>query len=207
MLASLSRFDDVAARCDRLVGQQQAVAAELVNVQNEVVKLKSDRELYEKVVEVLKKLVEKTTERDLKKVEQFVSMGLHNVITDQTIHCLVRPDEKAGASKVRITGKVGKIEGPFVDSFGGGVWNVASVILRVMTILRMRHRKRLILDEALNNLSSSYQENMSNLLASLVHKLGFKCLLVTHQDRFAEGADRVYKASLKNGELKLDRIK
>ena len=203
MSAALRSFELLSGRCERLRGQQEALLSELGGVQEEIIDLQERRSLYTKVVEALKFIVEKATKEDLQKVEKFVTMGLQRVIHDQKISCLVQAE---GASKVHITGKKGDFEGPFVESFGGGVWNVVSVILRIITILRMKQRKRLFLDESLNNLHVSYLGNVGDLLKSLVEKLGFKALMITHQEKLAERADRVYQASLKGGEFVLEKV-
>lgn len=204
MRDSLDSFEETLQECHRIQGYQQAVLEELDAVQEKIVDFQDNKALYFKVVEALRFIVEKTTEKDLGRIERLVTLGLHQVIEDQQISCKVTTD---GASKVHITGKQGDFEGSFVDSFGGGVWNVASVILRLMAILRMKQRKRLFLDESLNNLHVSYLGNMGDLLNSLVEKLGFKALLITHQEKLAERANRVYKASYENGELVLERVK
>lgn len=203
-MSYLDTFSDLVARCDRLQGQLQAVEGELRGVQVELIDLQDKRELYTKAVEALKVVVEHMTERDLKKIEDFVTMGLQKVIDDQKISCKVVAE---GSSKVHITGRKGDFEGPFVDSFGGGVWNVASFILRIIAILRLKLRRRIFLDESFNNLHVGYLENLGELMSSLVNKLGFKCLLITHQERLAECADRVYVASLRKGFFVLDRTK
>jgi hypothetical protein len=208
----MERFEALKTRCDRLVGQKEAVVTELKAVQTEVVELTDQRDLLSKCVEVMKQVVEKATERDLRQIEQFGSMALHKVIHDQVINCQVRPHETAGASKIIITGHKatakGDIEGPFTESFGGGSWNVVSVMLRIMTILRMKQRRRLFLDQSFGDLHVSYLDAMGDLMTALVRKLAFKCLLVTHQAKLAERADRIYRASLVNGdELTLDRAK
>lgn len=201
---SLGSFEEMVGQCARLQGQREAVQAELDQVREKIVEIQVKKDLYSKVVEALKFIVEKTTEKDLRKVEQLTTMGLHRVIEDQRISCKVVAE---GASKVHITGCQGGFEGSFVKSFGGGVWNVVSVILRIIAVLRMKQRKRLFLDESLNNLHVSYLGNMGDLLRSLVEKLGFKSLLITHQERLAERANRVYVASSRNGEMLLERGK
>lgn len=203
-MSYLDSFSDLVTRCDRLHGQLQAVESELQGVQVELTDLQDKKELYSKTVEALKVVVEHMTERDLKKIEDFVTMGLQKVIDDQKISCKVVAE---GSSKVHITGKKGDFEGPFVESFGGGVWNVASFILRIISILRLKLRRRLFLDESFNNLHVGYLENLGDLISSLVNKLGSKCLLITHQDKLAECANRVYVASQKSGALSLERTK
>jgi len=195
-----------------LIGQRDAIRSQLEATSKEVADLKNKKSLYFRAAEVLRKLVEKTAEKDMEKVENFVSLGLHKVVHDQTIDCKINISPTVGASKVYITGAKktdkGIIEGPFTENFGGGSWNIASFVLRLITILRMDLRKRVFLDESFNNLSEEYQPAMGELIRSLVEKLVFKCLLITHMTRFNEVADRVYRASLVGGdELVLHREK
>lgn len=200
-------LESLSDRCSRLLGQRQALQEELALAQGEVQSLQRKKTVYSKSSEVLKLLIEKVTERDLKKVAQFVTRGLHQVIHDQKIDCLIEPHPTSGASKIIISGRKGDHVGPFVGTFGGGTWNVSSVVLRVITILKLQLRKRLFLDESLNRLSPGYYANMSAFMRYLVEKTGFKCLLLTTLPYYAEGAHRSYDVFLRKDELVLERAK
>ncbi len=83
---------------------------------------------------------------------------------------------------------------PIMESFGGGVLAFVSLLLQVVVVMALDHKRVLFLDESLAHLSSQYHENASKLLRKLCAELDFKILMVSHQSAFAEHADRHYRA-------------
>lgn len=195
------------ARYQKLQGKREALSHRIEGLEVDVARLRSHKSLLDKVAIVLKKLVDRATKEDLTKIEEFVTSGLQKVFYDQDIECKIRTTSKTGVSKLAIVGKQGPVEGPFLTTFGGGAWNVASFLLRIIVILRTKMRRRIFLDESFSKLSDKYQPAMSELVSSLAEKLGFQILLVTHQPTFAEHADRVYRAKKSRNKLILTQEK
>ena len=64
--------------------------------------------------------------------------------------------------------------------------------------------KVLFLDEALSNISTQYLDNFFAFVKELTNKIGLTVILITHDTRFLEYADRIYKVS--DGVYTLDGI-
>ena len=60
-----------------------------------------------------------------------------------------------------------------------------------------------MLDEAYSNISKNYISDFFDFLSKLCEKLQFTLILITHDERFIEYADRVYEIS--NGYVTLTK--
>jgi ABC-type nitrate/sulfonate/bicarbonate transport system ATPase subunit len=76
-----------------------------------------------------------------------------------------------------------------LDSSGGGVVDVASLGLRIASLVltKPERRRLLCLDEPLKHLSRSYVPRAKEMLETLTEELGFQLILVTHDSRLRMG--------------------
>lgn len=88
-----------------------------------------------------------------------------------------------------------KVSG-LMESFGGGVAVLTSVMLRMIFIMLTGRPKFIILDETLNPISEKYREHTSQLLSKLCEQLGFVITIVTFDENnlFSSYAHTVYEA-------------
>lgn len=168
---------------------------------------------YEKSVKLLQKLVEDKKQATVTKIEQLVSYGLQSVFEDDSYQFKIIDSIKR--NQVDYEFIVTSDSNPssegvdIMDSRGGGLVNIISMLLRViMLILTDRTAERfLVLDEPFNNLSPIYHDNLVKLLKKLVAKLNFQILMVTHQRSLLELGDVVYEYKKKNKVTSAYRLK
>jgi energy-coupling factor transporter ATP-binding protein EcfA2 len=75
---------------------------------------------------------------------------------------------------------------------GMGVKCVISAILHIY-FLQCKNSKILLLDEAYSNISKEYVADFFDFLYKLCEKLQFKIVLITHDERFVDYANKVYR--------------
>jgi DNA repair exonuclease SbcCD ATPase subunit len=80
-----------------------------------------------------------------------------------------------------------------MNSYGGGVVSIISILLRIVTIVTLNLRRILILDESLAQLSSNYTANAAQFFKELGATLNFTIIMVTHDHSYVEYADKVYE--------------
>ena len=97
-------------------------------------------------------------------------------------------DETNVASGLKVSG--------LMDSFGGGVVVLTSVMLRMIFIMLTGRPKFIILDETLNPISEKYREKTSQLLSKLCEQLGFVLVIITFDENglFSSHAHTMYEA-------------
>jgi DNA repair exonuclease SbcCD ATPase subunit len=127
------------------------------------------------------------------KIESIVSGGLQMVFNDKSMGLILNKKETARGSSYELLMRQGDFTGKPMESFGGGVVNVISFLLRVIMVKRFRLAKFLALDESFNNVSEGHLGLVSEMLQKLCRDHGFTILAVTHQPVLAQAADRAYR--------------
>jgi ABC-type branched-subunit amino acid transport system ATPase component len=132
-------------------------------------------------------------------IEGICSAGLTSVFGEQ-VQLKLNQVVKARRVEVEISVKTGDLETPIMDARGGGMAAVAGFLLKVTRLLLTRGARRIIVaDEPFSQLSSDYAPKVAEFLAELCEQTGLQIIMVTHDDAFAEAADRVIRLKTKDG--------
>jgi hypothetical protein len=156
-----------------------------------------------KVGELFRALMDLLVLKHVRSVEGVVTDGLRSIFVDQNLSfeaeivqrynriCIdffIRQERGGGKYLVR---------GNPLDSFGGGPSSIASLVLRLLVLLKLKRWPLLLLDETLSPVSSDYIEATSLFFKKLATSLGIPTLLVTHKQEYIEYATLSYLASEK----------
>ena len=173
----------------------------------EIIFLESEISLLEKVSSLFKHLLDNLLDKKKQEIQNLVTFGLKTVFTDLDLkfHIDIEPKNNTIATSFR-TEQVGVADGDVLESFGGGVVNIESFLLRIITLFQTKLSPYLFLDEVFSNLSGEYVENCSLLLNTLCKKLGLTLFVVTHEELMLNNANKVYKAYSKKNNLFLSEI-
>lgn len=178
------------------------------NIQDEVTRLELDIATLDKVSSLFKHLLDALLDEKKQEIQHLVTYGLKTVFTDQDLKFHINIEPKYGTISTSFkTEMVGVAEGDVLESFGGGIVNVESFLLRIITLFQTKLSPFLFLDETFSNLSDEYVENCSSLLKNLCEKLGLTIFLITHNELMLSNADKVYKASSAKNKLCLEGVK
>jgi len=177
-------------------------------MQDEVDRLDVDIATLDKVSSLFKHLLDALLDEKKQEVQELVTYGLKTVFTDQDLKFHINIEPKYGSISTSFkTEMVGVAEGNVLESFGGGVVNIESFLLRIITLFQTKLSPFLFLDETFSNVSEEYVENCSLLLKNLCEKLGLTIFLITHNELMLSHADKVYKASSVKNKLYLEGVK
>lgn len=157
-------------------------------------KLKEIEELkvaHVKAIGVIDKAIQIISANGIGKIESVVSDGL-KLVFDDDLKLVIERREGTKGDSYRLLVKKGDIIGNPIDTFGGGVVNVISFLLRVIMIQRFKLSKFMALDESFNNVSAEYVGKISQMIKTLCDDYGYTVLSVTHQSVLAAAADRVF---------------
>ena len=175
--------------------------------ETEINSLEEEVVLLDKVSGLFKHLLDALLEEKKKDIEHLVTYGLKTVFTDQDLKFHIDIETKYGGISTSFrTEQVGVAEGDVLESFGGGIVNLESFLLRVLTLFQTNLSPFLFLDESFSHLSEEYIENCSLLLNSLCKKLGLTICNITHKELMPYYADKTYKASSKDNKFILTEI-
>lgn len=177
--------DHAQQRCDHLRAEVTALGATI------------DRLV--KVEELFRALLDLLVVNRVRVLEGVVSDGFQTIFSGLNLHFESDIGPKYG--KVSIDFKIRQggddgivIRGSPLGSFGGGPASVASLILRVLTLLRLKRYPFLILDEVLQAVSDEFVDPTGRFLEGLARSMGVHVLMITHKPAYLDHATRSYQA-------------
>ena len=163
---------------------------------DEYSKLVDNRSLLERSKPFIDDIIEKFSESSLKKLEDLLSLGLMRIFQDRDYKVEIKVSEKR-SSKCADLYLIDNGH-PFLmrDScVAGGILVVVGFLIQVFYVANLDIAKILFLDEALSNISTQYLDNFFSFVKELSIKIGLTVILITHDTRFLEYADRIYKVA------------
>ena len=195
------RVRTLSNRTIRLTTLRDQVQDDLTVKQAEVATLSQRIELLVKVGELFRTLMDLMVVKQVRVVEEIVTEGLQSIFHDLDLS--FESDIVPRYNKIAVDFYIrqGQKDDPLsfrgrpMESFGGGPSSVASLVLRVLTVLRLKLWPVLILDEALGAVSDEYTDQTALFLRTLAQKLGVDILLVTHKQAFLDHANVAYRCS------------
>lgn len=212
---SRDRLRAVRERASGLQALRDQLRKELVEREKEVEQLTYRLDLLTKVGELFRALMDRLVMDHVKSIEEVVTEGFRAIFTDQRLSFEAEVGTRYNKLSidffVRQDDQVYPVRGHPLEAFGGGPASIASLILKVLVLRRLKKYPLLALDESLAAVSADYVSNTSHFLRQLAKKTGISTLLVTHNHGFLEHAVLGYKATqvrTDEGEryLELDRI-
>ncbi len=196
-----ARVRAVEAKAAKLVAFRDRLVSDLAKKEKEVVALSDRAEKLAKVGELLRTLLDKLVDKQVRIIEDVVTEGFRSVFHDQVLNFEAEVSQKRDRTHIEFFIRQGAKEDPLshrgspLASFGGGPSSLASLTLRVLAILRLKLFPFLALDEALGAVSPEYVEHTSRFIKGLSDKMGIDTLLVTQEHAFIEHADRASRCS------------
>lgn len=185
-------------RMDRIHQRRDFERQAAERIEKRLKEIEEDKANLLKAVGLIDRAIEVISANGVGRIETTVSNGLRLVFEDPTLALKINKKEGARGNSYEIEGQQGEgerlVAGPFLETFGGGIANVAAFLLRVIMLKRFKMARFLVLDESFNNVAAQSQPMVSELLRTLTRDGGFTILAVTHQPILARAADRIYRA-------------
>lgn len=195
------RVQAVGVRSVRLVTLRDQLVSDLAETRSEIERLSGEVELLTKVGELFRMLMDKMVTNQVHVIEQIVTEGLQSIFHDLDLYFESEIGPKYNKIAVDFYIRQGPADDPLshrgrpLEAFGGGPTSVASLTLRVLSVLRLKLWPFLILDEALGAVSDEYTSPTARFLQTLAAKMNMDILLVTHKPAFTDHADLAYRCA------------
>lgn len=171
----------------------------------EVADLDVEVELLTLVGELYRKLMDALVLGQVQSIEGVVTEGLKAVFYDQELVLESEVTQKYNKVNIDFFLQQGTkdgmvIRGKPLESFGGGPASVASLVIRLMTMLRLKRWPVLLLDETLAAVSDDYVDQMGAFLKRLAQSAKIDVLLVTHKQAYLDHANVAYQGGEELGQ-------
>ena len=165
---------------------------ELADYDRKIKGIQESRQYYKKAIDII-------YERSIQELKDVINSALNYIFTDKCLEVDIELSDKRGKSLTFVIKNNNK-KVNLKRGMGMGVKCVISCILHIY-YLQCKDSKILMLDEAYSNISKSYICNFFDFISKMCDKLGFIVILITHDERFIDYANRVYEVS--NGNVTL----
>lgn len=170
--------------------------ASIRNLNSQIQDYISNRDLLENSKPYIDDLIDKFSETALKRLEDLLSLGLARIFQDRDYSVEIRVSEKRSAKCAELylidDGHAFLMRDSCV---AGGILVVVGFLIQVFYVANLDLAKILFLDEALSNISTQYLPNFFSFVKELSIQIGLTVVLITHDTRFLEYADRIYKVA------------
>lgn len=181
--------------CVILSHTQDALSAEAGELTRRQTALKTRAESMQLAAAVLQQLVDEVGAANISRLEHLVNSALRTVFHDLDLQFRIVSEIKRNTNSYRIVVFHNGVEGS-TESFGGGVYAVIALVLKILFNILAKRYPLLVLDESLAMVSEQYISRVSQLIKELSAEFSMPILLVTHQPGFAAEANRTYEISL-----------
>jgi DNA repair exonuclease SbcCD ATPase subunit len=193
------RVRRVSSTRTRLTALRDRVSTELGAKQQEITDLEAREGRLLKVGELFRALMDQLVVDQMRSIESIVTEGLQAIFPDQNLRFEAQVSTKYNKISIEFfivqQGDRVEIRDNPLEAFGGGPSSVASLILRILTLLRLRRSPFLFLDETLGAVSEEYIEGAGQFLHKLAARSDLDVLLVTQQRSYATYAQVAYQAT------------
>jgi hypothetical protein len=175
------------------------LAVKLSETTTEVVALGLEIEKFLKVEELFRVLMDQLVVQQVRALEAVVTDGLQTIFVDQDLHFESDIEAKYGKVSIDFQLRQGGLDHPLsirgkpLESFGGGTSSVISLILRVLTLLKLKRLPFLVLDETLLAVSDEYVAATGKFLEALARTMNLHFLLITHKPAYLDHSNRAYQ--------------
>lgn len=178
------QLQTVEANKNTLESLLASTVCELTKAENKLQEIVTSRQYYKKAIDLV-------YERSIKELKDVINSALTYIFPDKNIEMDIELSDKRGKSMTFVITHNNKRVN-LKRGMGMGVKCVISCILQ-MYYLQCKNSPYLLLDEAYSNISKEYIANFFDFLSRMCEKLGFTIVLITHDERFIQYADRVYE--------------
>lgn len=170
----------------------------------ELQQILQDQQTYEQSIDILKKMMDKLSKSQITHLSDLLNSAVQTIFFDRQYSIELQVTELRNQNQLKILLHEDTNEGHVVSDIndnGYGLKGIIGFILQCYFIIYYKQTPILFLDEAFGNLSSQYLPYLKSLINSLTAKYGFQFVLITHDERLMELADRTYRVRLGNVQL------
>lgn len=170
----------------------------------ELQQMLQDQHTYEQSIEILKRMMDQLSRSQINHLTDLLNSSVQSIFFDRQYSIELQVTELRNQNQLKILLHEDTTDGHIISDIndnGYGLKGIIGFILQCYFIIYYKQEPILFLDEAFGNLSSQYLPYLKALVNSLTNKYGFRFVLITHDERLMELADRTYRVTL--GEVKL----
>lgn len=195
-LTASQRVKALVQRASRIQAVRDQAREELETRGKEIDRLAQRIDVLVKVGELFRALMDRLVMSHVRSIEAVITEGLRTIFFDQNLtfeaEIATRRDRICIDFFIRQERGRQVIRGRPMTNFGGGPATIASFVLRLLVLMKLKRTPMLFLDETLSAISPEYIEQTGLFLKKLSTSTKTPILLVTQQHAFIDAATVSY---------------
>ena len=199
-----SKMTDLYIQYNSIKTSLDAANRSLKELNEEHASLLKNKDTLDRSKPFIDDLIDKFSETSLKKLEGLLTLGVSRIFYDRNYKVQIQVTEKRSSKCAELylidSGHAFLMRDSCV---AGGILVVVGFLIQAFYVANLDLSKVLFLDEALSNISSQYLDNFFEFVKELSKQIGLTVVLITHDNRFLDYADRLYKVN--NGVYTLEK--
>lgn len=208
MIALKNRIEKHRTFIERKKGYMDSLHNQIENAKEQKEELNVSLQDHEEALTIIKQVGQKTQEKLQYHISDITSLAMEAVL-DTPYKLSVQFVERRNKMECDLLFE--DPDGQYVDPLtaaGGGVVDIASFALRnaSWSMQTPKTRPTIILDEPLRFLDKSKHEKASEMIKQLSEKLGIQFIIITHEEKLTEAADRVFNVIKKGKVSKVKQV-
>lgn len=187
--------DDIAA----VKANRDLVRTQIISTTASITSSRYKADLNQRGSEVIKKWLEDLLRSNVDSISELVTTALNHIIFDQKLTFRIIQEPKYHRLAMRFVIEENGVEADPMASYGGGAVVVASFVLRVAIMARLKMSNLLLLDESMFALANRYVPAAADFMKQLSEETGINIFMVTHNDEFMANAHLAYEGYTETG--------
>lgn len=184
----------------------------VLDIEGRLLFLEGEAELLSRVADLFRHLIDQEVLANARTAQDLLTEGLQAIFDDLDLSVRADVDVERGKVSVDLI-TVQKepdgssTEGLALDSYGGSVATVQSVLLRIVVLSRRGLRPLLVLDESLTAVAENYVPRVGRFIAALAERMGVDVLAVSHNPALVETATSAYRIRRVGGAATFKKVR
>ena len=211
MSNSLTQLADQLEQYKTWVTAQKAVfeskTKDLHAKQRQIVELKQLSDELSQVNELLDKCNIASRDRIKDEIEQLTTRALRTIFGDPhilfTINFVTKRNQVEADFVIAYENEDNTVEGDILATYGGGIADIISFALRIITMELLQVKGPLILDEPGKNISEQYIDSFGKFIAQTAESFNRQVVMVTHNTRLMQFATTTVYVDQFSGKTKV----
>ena len=193
----VKRFNNIKSLIDRQIGERESIISSIEDSKLKMLIASNKEALYGKSIETLQKVSGIMKTKTITNIETLITKGIHDVIGEKNLSFIVKYDSKRNfiQAQYKIHDSVANEDYNIVDSFGGGIADIISILQRIIFVYKFNTAKIIVLDEAGKWISSCKQDDFGKFLSEISNKLGIQIILITHKNEVLAHSNKIFRVT------------
>jgi len=183
------------------LGKRDILNKQIKDVNNKIKEIDFLEGIYSESINVFQQIGNIMKTNTIERIETLITKGLSDILEEDNLKFVIQYEAKRNVigAKYQIYDKITESYYDIINSFGGGLVDIVSILQRVIFLYQFNIAKILILDEAGKWISNDKQGKFGNFLNTISNKLGIQIILISHREQVIDEADQVIRIVKKKG--------